>query len=165
MAYFNIQRDMIHCLTFLYQQMFEPCVTNSFWYCLVIKVNVSLFCFGIFSAFKNCYEQLCYKQVCQLSIGHDRLEGENYESTQLSMWYLFTKQQPKRQDQQTSITFLIVISAALYNTEWLQELRTGSHKTNMLDILTISPYYFSDRKCVDAIYILILGFKGLNSPF
>ena len=30
----------------------------------------------------------------------------------------------------------------LYKTEWSWELRTGSHKMNLLDILTISPFYF-----------------------
>ena len=40
-----------------------------------------------------------------------------------------------------SIKFLLVISV-LYKTEWSRELRTGSHKMHLLDILTTSPRYF-----------------------
>ena len=46
------------------------------------------------------------------------------------------------------IKFLLVISM-VYKTEWSRELSTGPHKMNLLDILTISPYYFY-RKCVGA---------------
>ena len=62
-----------------------------------------------------------------------------------------------------SIKFLPVISM-LYKTEWSWELRTWSHKMNLLDILSTSPHYFC-RKRIKAtlkIQISILGFKGLK---
>ena len=40
-----------------------------------------------------------------------------------------------------NIKFLVVISM-LCKTEWLWELQTWSHKTNLLDILSTSPHYF-----------------------
>ena len=40
-----------------------------------------------------------------------------------------------------SIKFLLVI-AMLCKTEWSRELRTWSHKTYLLDILSTSPHYF-----------------------
>ena len=40
-----------------------------------------------------------------------------------------------------SIKFLLVISM-LYTIEWSWELRTWSHKMNLLDILSTSPFYF-----------------------
>ena len=52
----------------------------------------------------------------------------------------------------------------LCKTEWSWELRTWSHKMNLLDILSTSPHYFC-RKRIKAtlkIQILILGFKGLK---
>ena len=52
----------------------------------------------------------------------------------------------------------------LFKTEWLWELRTWSHKMNLLDILSTSPHYLS-RKWIEAtkrIQILILEFKGLS---
>ena len=63
-----------------------------------------------------------------------------------------------------SIKFLLVIST-FYKTEWSRELRTGCHEMNLLDILTISHYYFC-RKYVRATnenMDFILGFKGINS--
>ena len=47
-----------------------------------------------------------------------------------------------------SIKFLLVISM-LCKTEWSWELRTWSHKMNLLDILSTSPHYFC-RKWIGA---------------
>ena len=43
-----------------------------------------------------------------------------------------------------SIKFLLVISL-LYKTEWSWELRTLSHKMNLLDILSTSLHYFGGK--------------------
>ena len=47
-----------------------------------------------------------------------------------------------------SIKFLLIISM-LCKTEWSWELRTWSHKMNLLDILSTSPQYFF-RKWIEA---------------
>ena len=43
-----------------------------------------------------------------------------------------------------SIKFLLVISV-LFKTEWSWELRTWSHKMNLLDILSTSPHYLGGK--------------------
>ena len=40
-----------------------------------------------------------------------------------------------------SVTFLLVVSL-LYKTQWSWELRTWSHKMNLIDTSTNSPHYF-----------------------
>ena len=62
-----------------------------------------------------------------------------------------------------SIKFLLVISM-LCKTEWSWELRTWSHKMNLIDILSTSSHYFCRKRMGQQmrIQILIFGFKGLT---
>ena len=62
-----------------------------------------------------------------------------------------------------SIKFLLVTSM-LCKTEWSWELRTWSHKMNLIDILSTSSHYFCRKRMGQQmrIQILIFGFKGLT---
>ena len=53
----------------------------------------------------------------------------------------------------------------LYKTEWSWELRTWSHKMNVIDNSTNSPHCFYWKRIgiTMRIWILMLGFKGLKS--
>ena len=65
-----------------------------------------------------------------------------------------------------NIKFLVVISM-LCKTQWLWELQTRSHKTNLLDILSTSPHYSLGNEHWQQmrIQMLILGSKGLKQDF
>ena len=63
-----------------------------------------------------------------------------------------------------SVKFLLVITL-LYKTEWSWELRTWSHKMNLIDTSTNSPHFFYWKRIgiTNENLNLMLGFKGLRS--
>ena len=63
-----------------------------------------------------------------------------------------------------SVKFLLVITL-LYKTEWSWELRTWSHKMNLIDTSTNSPHFFYWKRIgiTNENLNVMLGFKGLRS--
>ena len=87
------------------------------------------------------------------------LTGFDCNEESVSSGYPFNPLSPKRDQHQISPCDIIVCK-----TGWSWELRTWSHKMNLLDILSTSPHYFC-RKCKGATNEnsnLILGFKGIK---
>ena len=113
--------------------------------CLVFRGNSVTFiprCYAHVSKWGGKMAQICmYTVTSQVPTVWTQYPGTKARASSVKPWVMLT-------NWEISITFLLVISM-LHKTEWSWELRTWSHKINLLDIVSTSPHYFC-RKWIGA---------------